>query len=455
MSDLLSLLGMGAGALAAHNSGVSVASNNVANANTQGYSRQRVDMEALQGTPLAGGVRAGDPQRLASSMLAGRIRVAGGALAMSRAFSEALSDAEFRLVGSGASVDQQIASLFSRMNGVASTPTDGPARDAVVAAARDLVSGIRSRAAAIDAAQREADQRVRDQVEQATSLAKQIASANKAIAISNDPVLRDQRDTAAQKLTELVGGDARIDADGQMRFVLAGGAVLVDGTRASSLQATPDATTGLARLEVVDGASRRDVTGAIGGGRIGAELAFRDVTVPNTTAQLDQLAYDVATQINAVHTAHAGLDGVSGRPMFTAPAGVAGAAKALAVDPGLAADSSRLATAAVGAGPGSNAGALAMFQLASQKVASGGTRTLTDAALGIVASLAPQNADAKADAAAGVLVADHLAGLRDSVSGVDVQEELTNLARFEHASNALTKFVSTIDDMLGTLIANL
>ena len=96
-----------------------------------------------------------------------------------------------------------------------------------------------------------------------------------------------------------------------------------------------------------------------------------------------------------------------------------------------------------------------MFQLASQKVASGGTRTLTDAALGIVASLATENADAKADAAAGVLVADHLAGLRDSVSGVDVQEELTNLARFEHASNALTKFVSTIDDMLGTLIANL
>jgi len=53
------------------------------------------------------------------------------------------------------------------------------------------------------------------------------------------------------------------------------------------------------------------------------------------------------------------------------------------------------------------------------------------------------------------LVSDHLAGLRDSLAGVDTQEELTNLARFEHASSAMTKVVSTIDGMLGSLISSL
>ena len=52
-------------------------------------------------------------------------------------------------------------------------------------------------------------------------------------------------------------------------------------------------------------------------------------------------------------------------------------------------------------------------------------------------------------------VAEHLAGLRDSLAGVDTQEELTNLARFEHASTAMAKFVSTIDGMLGSLIDRL
>lgn len=456
MSDLLSLLSLGAGGIAAQNAGVSVASNNVANANTLGYTRQRVDLEAMEGANLlGGGVRAGDAQRTASNMLAVRIRTAGGSLEMARAFASALSDVEQRLTGSGATIDEQLGNLFSKMSQVAAMPTDSNMRDAVIAAARDLVSGIRRRASEAEAAQREANSRISDSTSRVTSLAKELAETNKAIGTSADPVLLDRRDEAARKLSELVGGQARIDPDGQMRFVLDGGAVLVDGTHASSLEATPDPVTGLATLAVVNGASRRDVTTEIAGGSIGAELTFRDQTMPGVLGQLDQLAYDVSTSVNTIHSANAGLDGVSGRPMFTPLGGVAGAAQALEVDPLLVADNKRLATAAPGTGPGNNAGALALFGLATGKVASGGTRTLGDAALDVIAGIAMSHADAKADVGRDEIVADHLAGLRDSVSGVDIQEEMTNLARFEHASSAMVKFVSTIDDMLGSLIAQL
>ena len=328
-------------------------------------------------------------------------------------------------------------------------------RDAVVAAARDLVAGIQRRAANVAAARREADARIRDGATTASALAKQLAAANTAVAKSSDPVARDHRDLIAKQLGNLVGGQARIDRDGQMRFVLDGGAVLVDGNRAASLTATPDPTTGVARLEVVDGGSRRDVTGAIGGGPLGAGLRFRDQTLAQVGSQLDQVAFDVASSFNAVHTANAGLDGGTGRPMFAPIAQVAGAASVIAVDPALSADSKLLALGAPGAGPGDNRGALALFSIGTQNVAAGGTRTLGDAALDIVSGVALAGADAKASVTRDGLVAEHLAGLRDSLAGVDTQEELTNLARFEHASTAMAKFVSTIDGMLGSLIDRL
>ena len=453
MSDLLSLLSLGSAGIAAHNAGVSIATNNVANVNTRGYSRQRVDLESLLGAPLVGGVRSGDPQRMADNLLAARIHTAAGSLAMSEAFADALSDLEDRLA-SGTTVDQQLAGVFGKLSAASAAPTDSISRDAVVAAVRDLVSGIHRRAGELAAARAEVNQRIGDSVEEASSVAKRLAETNLAIARGGDPVMADERDRLATRLAELTGGKPRIDGDGQMRFVLDGGAVLVDGGRAATLAAAPDPTTGDLAVSVVDGAVKRDVTTAIGGGTLGAQLRFRDGSLASARGDLDQLASDVATQFNTVHAANAGKDGVTGRPMFVAPTQVAGAAAALAIDPALDADSSKLALAAPGSGPGDNRGALALVGLATQPVATGG-KTLGTAALDIIGHLASATSDAKASVTRDGLVSEHLAGLRDSLAGVDTQEELTNLARFEHASTALTKFVSTIDGMLGSLIDQL
>ena len=444
MSDLFSLLSIGSNAMAAQNSGISIATNNVANVNTAGYSRERI-----------GDTTSGNPVRLQDNLLSGQIQTAAGSLAMSEAFADALASLEGGVSGGGATIDEQIANMFSKVGQAAAAPTDSVSRDSVVAAARALVGGIQRRAVEVAQARKDADARIRDNASQATALAKQLAAANTAVAKSGDPAALDQRDKAAKQLSELVGGKARIDHDGQMRFVLDGGAVLVDGTHAATLATTPDATTGMSKVEVVNGAVRRDVTAAIGGGKIGADLKFRDHNALQAATQLDQVAFDVTTSMNAVHTANAGLDGVSGRPMFTPLAAVAGAASSIAVDPALSADSKLLALAAPGAAPGDNAGALAMFAVASQKVASGGTSTLADAALDVVSKVAIASSDAKGDVTRDGLVGDSLAGLRDSLAGVDTQEELTNLARFEHASTAMAKFVSTIDGMLGSLIDNL
>src|SRR5258706_1401417 len=78
MSGLLGLLGLGAGAISAQNAGVAVSGRNTANVNTEGYSQERIDFESLRGVPSVGGVLAGDPQRYADDLLAGRERMSDG-----------------------------------------------------------------------------------------------------------------------------------------------------------------------------------------------------------------------------------------------------------------------------------------------------------------------------------------------------------------------------------------
>src|SRR5262249_51445270 len=154
---------------------------------------------------------------------------------------------------SGDGVADQLGALFAKLQQASATPTDSASRDAVVAAAKSLVDGIHRRAAEFAAARDATNARIKDDVTQASDLAKHLAETNLAIAKTNDPALRDERDRTATKLAQLVGGSARIDGDGQMRFVLDGGAVLVDGQHAAQLQTTADPTTHDQHVIVSDG----------------------------------------------------------------------------------------------------------------------------------------------------------------------------------------------------------
>ena len=455
MVSLLSLLDLGAGGLAAANAGVSVAANNTANVNTRGYSRQRVDFHSGLGAPVLGGVTAGSPRRYASELLATRERLSQSGSGRADARASALADLEAAVAGTGSGIDEDIAKLWAGLQRVAAMPADSLVRDAAVAAARALADGIRERAEAVARARAEADARIRDAADQATVLARQIADANHALASGDDPVMRDRRDVAAQDLAALVGGDGRIDADGQMRWVLPDGGVLVDGDRAATLTATPDPATGFATVELVSGSQRRDVTAAIDGGAMGGDLAFRDRDATSTLGELDELAFDLTTSINTVHRGGAGLDGVVGRDLFTAQAGIAGAASRMSVDAAVAADSGKLAAAAPGTGAGNNKQVLALLALRDGKVARGGTATLGESALRLATGVGRATADAHAEQTRERDLAGHLGGLRDALSGVDLDEELGKMVHFQHASEAMTRFVSTIDGMLGDLLQRL
>ncbi len=457
MPGLLGLLDLGAGALAAQNAGIAVTGRNTANVNTEGYSRESVMLSSELAAPMIGGVTASGVSRAGSDLLAARERLVDSDRGQSGSLSQALLSLEADLTPSQGSVVDAIAALFGGILDLASAPFDASLRQGVVNAATSAGMSFAAAAAAISRARSDADSRLTDQAKQASNLAAQIAAANRALAGPNaDPTLLDQRDLAARKLSQITGGSARIDTDGKMRFVLSGGTVLVDGDRAGKLNAVNDATYGNhVRIDVVDGTHTTDVTRTLGGGGMGGDLAFRDGQAVQAAQSLDQLAYDFATQVNAVHRANAGHDGTTGRTLFVEPTQVAGAAAAMAVDPTVVADPRKVAAAGPGAAAGDNAGALALAALKDQNLAGGGTRTFVDEAIRSIGAVGSAAATARSNLSVAQTRTDTLASVRDSLSGVSQDEEMAKLAQFQHAHEAAAKFVGVVNSLLDNLMTTL
>lgn len=453
MAGLFSLFNVGLSAVNAQNAGVSTVARNTANASTPGYSRQSVDLRSELGGLAGGGVKVGAGTRSVDLLLAARTRLQQAATGRSRDLSRALTSLEASLVPERGGIPERIGAFAASLSQLRSAPLDPALRQEALVRANDLASAINRGALDIEAAQVESDHHLAELTATASELASEIATINRSLVTSDDPALADRRDLAAAQLAELTGGRARIDPDGRMRVVLEGGAVLVEGDRAMQLTTAADpARGGRFAVHIVDGDRRIDVTGSITEGRIGGELAFRDRSAAGALAGLDQLAFDLATSLNAAHRAHAGLDGTTGRDLFVEPAAVEGAAKGLTLDAAVAADPSLLATRDAALGQSDTSGLLALEALFRAPAAGGGTRTFSDQAIKVIGDVGAETASARTSVEIEEARADFLAALRDSVSGVSLEEELARLSAFQHAAQAAHELLATVNELMDDLM---
>jgi flagellar hook-associated protein 1 len=566
-------LDIGVSALRAAQQMLDTAAHNVANANTPGYSRQRVELLEAPPYTFPAFNRSGLPGQIGSGVTVGAItRVRDNFLDLQVQAQTALKSewdtrqqelAKVEAIfpePSGSGLGSTISKYWSAWQDVASDPTSTAARTALTEQASTLAMEINRDATQLRMVATGIDSQVSQQITTVNDLARQIASLNgqiQRVTITGDHAndLMDQREQLLEKLSAIVPATTLTQQDGTMT-VLVGGTDLVSNVYARQLVAQTDPSGHINPVWADGGAV------ALPAGQMKALLAVRDVDLAGYRAQLDALAKGVADATNTLHQRGVDAYGNAGQAIFTYNA--ANVAATLAVNPTVAADPRLVAASASPNAPGDGSVAGLIADLTNARSYSAGiagtdvvggmdlttgstarlmtvaadtavaqtytfsagatpnsltltgadgrfqTVTIADMAVGgqqvvnfdqlgikltVSAGAAPKAAadlvtdfttsghntlvaasmytpsETTTDFYAGLvgkigtasaqsaemarnqqLVVDQLATRVQEVSGVSLDEEATDMIRFQHAYQAAARVITTMDEMLNTLI---
>lgn len=452
MSSFASL-GTALSALYAQRHGMDITGQNVANANTDGYSRQRVRMEAMGGVTGAqlhsrrmmagGGVKVVDFQRLRDSFLELRALQEQSAGAALRTSQTTLARIELSFSEPGPNgLQAQLAEFWSGWDDLANRPGDPGARSQVLERAATVVEGFNRAASDLVGLRASLTDQLRSRLNDVNNAAARIAELNQSIQSATNAGLSpnellDQRDRLVNELSNLVTVSTRDGAAGSVD-VYVGGSALVRGNTTEALGVTVDTVTGDATVTW----SRLGVAAELAGGETGGLVAAVNTVVPGYQQRLDQVADTFRTTVNTQHVA--GDDLVPATP--TDPLFTGSGAAGLAVNPAVAADPNRVAAAAAGAGALDAGNALAMADLAGLVNGPDSQYRSLIADLGADAQRANRQVSIQGQIAAQVDAA------RKAQSSVNLDEEMTNMIAFQHAYDAAARFMTAVDQTLDTLL---
>lgn len=463
MSDLLAMLRQGASDLAAHRTASETASHNIANANTPGYSRQRANLEArlpaerIGGVYIGQGVTVGSVTQARDRFVETQLPASISMAARSSSQADALEGVQALDPRSG--LGDSISNFYAALRQLSQNPGDIPSRQAALGAANSLGLSFNRAAKSLADARNGLDSQVSGSVAEINAVAAQVAALNdsvrKARALGNAPNdLMDARQKAMDRLTELTGAVSVPSSDGSVTMVLGQGTALVSGAKSATVSGAPDPTNdGHIVLELL----RPDGTGPVAvrsewGGQVGGWLDARDGAIQTAQDSLDTLAFDLTNAVNTAHQTGFGLDGVGSRDLLDAGASAAGAASRLSVSGDMAGDPRRIgaaSSAAAGPGDGTNLALVLGTELQALSTGSTANGTLAQTISQFGASSFSARAISDQDSA----LKDHLTQMRESVSGVSIDEELVNLTQSQRAFEAVSKVIQTTNEMLATLMA--
>jgi flagellar hook-associated protein 1 FlgK len=459
MSDLLSSLSSATRALEAQRFGLDVTGQNIANVNTPGYSRRVIDFAAVppDSNRSAGrgvdviGVRATRDQ-----LIERRLRQELPAERREAAVADVLSIVEVALGRPGESIDAAMNRYFDAFSTLSETPASSVARQEVLLQGESVAAAFRDMSDRIALSQRETDGQVHSLTADVSDLAARIAQINDTIQRTGESAggilhLQDQQGELVRQLSGIIDVDVLQRADGGVDITIGNGRALVIGENAYPV--TTSQVTGVNHVF----SAGVDITSEISGGTLGGVIFTRDVLLPAYMSDLDDLAYEFASQVNTLHAAGVGADGGTGRNFFAfvpAITGTAGAAGAMTVNAAVAADADLVAAAGPAAPVGDNSTARAIAALRHTRVF-GGSATLGDTWGQLVYRVGRDTQVAKDEQRSRLDIVNQVDELRDQVSGISLDEEAMQLMRFQRAYEANARFFRAVDMTLDTLMQTL
>ncbi len=480
MSGIRNVIDIAKGALLANQKAITVTSHNIANINTPGYTRQRMILEAnppyfANRLKVGMGVKAESVVQYVDQFINRNLHQKTSLLKEYETKASVLAQLEtiFNETNEQGLV-RAMNEFWNAWQDVTGNPGGFSERTALLAKGEILTRRFQSMAESLHQVKKEMNTNLKLSIQEVNRLVKQIAALNEKIVFAesdqtaaND--LRDQRANHIEQLSGLMGNIYLTDRHGALTVMNEDGMILVDGNHYWELSLNGSAIywNGIAS----------DISQKFQKGKIGAWLDLRDEIIPQYIANLDELAGSLIREVNALHLSGYALSGETGKYFFenlkTAPdtpnaSDFSGAASYIRLSSDVKGIPSNIAAGGRSGAPGDNENAMRILSIqtdgsiqirkwdfdrrgaaVSNTVQ---TETLDDyyrMLVGEIGVLTDETAENQEFTQA---LLDHLSALRDSVSGVNLDEEMIELMKVQRAHEAASKLVTIADEMLQSLL---
>ena len=462
MGTINSAFSLMTGALDADQAALNVVANNVANANTPGYTEETPNWQenppiTINGVSYGAGVTETGATSVRDRVLTERLdqqqqlaSASGSRLTALNTLQALFTPDSGSTSARAGDIGSDLTSFFSSFSSLEANPTNNALRQQVLSTATTLAGDVSNAAASLNSQRSALDQEASGVTSQVNALTGAIAQLNRQIQ-STSPnadagTLEDQRQQDLSKLSQLIGINQITTENNGLSITTTTGQLLV--SEGSSFQLTTGTVNGVTDFFLGGTDITSQLTG--GGGELGGYLTARDQDIPNVLSSLDQLAYGVSTEVNTLNNAGTDLDGVSGTAanplyIFNQPTVVAGSAANMSV---VMTDPNQIAAAGLGQGTGDNSNATAMANLANQSIVNG--QTPTDYYSSFVSTLGSTVSSVQTENTAQNASVTQLQTQNNALSSVNLNDEASSMTTLERSYQA----ASQVFAMLNTIMAS-
>lgn len=477
------LFGIGKSALGASKKQLATASHNIANANNENFSRQRVNLRT--GAPigesnyaLGTGVNVRSIRRVHDDLVEKRLNdsITSHNYDDERATQLSRVEEIFNEINSEG-MNKLMNRFFNSFRELANQPENETVRSVVRENAKLVIKDFKRQNDAISTIRESINKKFDSAVVDINQLAYTISKLNKQIAtieLTSQEVgdLRDQRDSAVRSLSEYFDLKTYVDDKGQYSVNIDGVGTLVTGASVQELKTgnSLDEKTGRGETEIYfKDRPSISITHKFQSGKIHALYKTREVELREVEDNTNELAYVIAKSTNAIHRQGfknvplkedqngniilTGKEGkVTGFNFFKEPTSSVRAAEYLELSDEVNEDLRNIVTAYEPNKPGDNRIAIAISKLQHEKMMHGESTTLEEHFLQTIGGIGLKAGKAKVDSeqSAGILAQSK--SIKERISGVSIDEETANMMKYQQAYQASARVIKVADEMFDSVL---
>ncbi len=438
---------------------IDVTNHNIANASTDGYSRQRANFVSTH--PIGVGAMSADGRlaqmgtgttvtnitRVRNTFFDYQIRSESQTLSRWRSMRDTLAQVEVVFnEPSDTGINTALSKFWEAWQDVANAPEDVGVRGALVEQTGSLAATFNNVDTQLKNIRQDLDTQIRLRCDTINSISQQIADLNVQIAaveVSGQPAndMRDRRDILLDQLANMAKVSYTEGSNGSLT-VFMGNRTLVSANTAHRITYTVD-TNNIATLTWQEDGNPV----AIADSELKGLLVSRDELLPKYIDAVDALAAQLIARVNAQHRLGFGTDNSTNLDFFTGTG-----ASDIAINPALKANPGKVAVAGAADNPGDASNATAILALQHALTMENGTTDFGGYFAAIMSRLGVDSERAQTMTGNEQLLVDHLVSQKEQTSGVSLDEETTHLLEYQRAYEAAARVITTVDEMLDKLI---